>query len=52
MLFITVLNAPVIQAGEDFRQVIIAIMLGAVWFAAIAWVISRFVPAPEAPATA
>ena len=50
MLFITVLNAPVIQAGEDFRQVIVAIALGAVWFGAVAWVISRFVPAPAAPA--
>jgi len=51
MLFITVLNAPVIQAGEDFRQVIIAIALGAVWFGVVAWVISRFVPTPE-PAVA
>ena len=50
MLFITVLNAPVIQAGEYFRQVIVAIALGAVWFGAVAWVISRFVPAPAAPA--
>jgi hypothetical protein len=48
MLFITVLNAPVIQAGEDFRQVIVAIALGAVWFGIVAWVISRIVPAPAA----
>ena len=48
MLFITVLNAPVIQAGEDFRQVIVAIAMGAVWFGLVAWVISRFVPAPAA----
>ena len=46
MLFITVLNAPVIQKGEDFRQVILAVVLGALWFGAVAWVISRFVPAP------
>lgn len=46
MLFITVFNAPVIQAGEDFRQVIVAVVLGALWFAAVVWVISRFVPAP------
>lgn len=52
MLFITVLNAPVIQAGEDFRQVIVAIALGAVWFGVVAWVISRIVPAPEAAAAA
>ena len=51
MLFVTVFNAPVIQAGEDFRQVIIATALGAVWFGAVVWVVSRFVPAP-APATA
>ncbi len=50
MLFITVLNAPVIQAGENFRQVIVAIALGAVWFGMVAWVISRFVPAPAAAA--
>ncbi|WP_421852312.1 hypothetical protein [Novosphingobium sp.] len=53
MLFITVLNAPVIQAGENFRQVIVAVALGAVWFGLVAWVISRFVPAPAAkPAAA
>ena len=46
MLFITVFNAPVIQAGEDFRQVIVAVVLGALWFAAVVWVIRRFVPAP------
>lgn len=48
MLFITVLNAPVIQGGEDFRQVIVAIALGALWFGVVAWVIGRIVPAPEA----
>ncbi|MEI6642670.1 MAG: hypothetical protein WCL10_11585 [Novosphingobium sp.] len=48
MLFITVLNAPVIQKGEDFRQAILAVVLGALWFGAVAWAISRFVPAPSA----
>lgn len=48
MLFITVFNAPVIQAGEDFRQVILAVALGAVWFAAVVWIISRIVPTPPA----
>lgn len=48
MLFITVFNAPVIQAGENFRQVMVATVLGAVWFGLVAWVISRFVPAPAA----
>lgn len=52
MLFITVFNAPVIQAGEDFRQVILAVALGAVWFGAVAWVISRIVPAPAEAAPA
>lgn len=50
MLFITVLNAPVIQKGEDFRQVIVAITLGALWFGVVAWVISRIVPAPSTAA--
>lgn len=50
MLFITVLNAPVIQAGEDFRAVIVAIALGAVWFGLVAWVIGRIVPSPAAAA--
>lgn len=48
MLFITVFNAPVIQAGEDFRQVLLAVVLGALWFAAVVWLISKFVPAPSA----
>jgi hypothetical protein len=50
MLFITVLNAPLLQAGEDFRGVIVAIALGAVWFGAIAWGIGRIVPGPAASA--
>ncbi|MFM9936341.1 MAG: hypothetical protein ACKVOL_09085 [Novosphingobium sp.] len=48
MLFITVLNAPLLQAGEDFRGVIVAIALGAVWFGLIAWAIARFTPGPAA----
>ncbi len=51
MLFVTVFNAPVIQAGEDFRQVIVATTLGAVWFGAVVWVVSRLVPAPSTAAT-
>ena len=51
MLFITVLNAPLLQSGEDFRGVILAIALGALWFGVIAWAISRFVPGPAASAT-
>ena len=45
MLFITVLNAPLLQAGEDFRGVTVAIALGAVWFGAIAWGVGRIVAA-------
>jgi len=48
MLFITVFNAPVIQAGEDFRQVLVAVVLGALWFSAVVWGISRIVPTPAA----
>jgi hypothetical protein len=53
MLFITVLNAPLLQSGEDFRGAIVAIALSAVYFGVIAWVIGRLVPAPsQAPAQA
>jgi hypothetical protein len=50
MLFITVLNAPLLQAGEDFRMVIAGIALGAVWFGMIAWLIVRVVPGAAASA--
>ena len=46
MLFITVLNAPLLQASEDFRGVTLAIMLGAVWFGMVAWVVGKLVPTP------
>jgi len=46
MLFITVLNAPLLQAGEDFRAVTLAIVLGAMWFGAVAWVVGKLVPTP------
>ncbi len=46
MLFITVLNAPLLQAGEDFRAVTLAIVLGAVWFGSVAWVVGRLAPTP------
>lgn len=38
MLFLTVLNAPLIQQGESFDQVIAATALGIVWFGASAWI--------------
>jgi hypothetical protein len=50
MLFVTVLNAPVLQSHEDFRAVTVAIALGAIWFGAIVWTIGRIVPAPAASA--
>lgn len=50
MLFITVLNAPLLQAGEDFRAVTLAIVLGAVWFGAVAWVVGRLTPQQTASA--
>lgn len=34
MLYVTVFNAPILQGGEDFRQVILATVLGIVWFGA------------------
>ena len=50
MLFITVLNAPVVQHHEDFRAVFVAIVLSVIWFGAIAWAIGRLVAARTAPA--
>lgn len=51
MLFITVLNAPLLQSDEDFRGVTIAIACSAVWFGAIAWVIARLTAGKAASAT-
>ena len=52
MLFITVLNAPLLQAGEDFRGVAVAIALSAVWFGTIAWAVGRLTQGPAAAALA
>ncbi|MFX7655953.1 hypothetical protein ABTJ67_20730, partial [Acinetobacter baumannii] len=38
MLFLTVLNAPLIQKQESFGQVIAATALGIFWFGTSAWV--------------
>ena len=46
MLFVTVLNAPLLQSGEDFRGVTVAIALAAVWFGGIVWAVGRLVPGP------
>jgi hypothetical protein len=50
MLYVTVFNAPVIQQGEDFRRVMLATVLGMVWFGVTIGVLGRI--APEAPAPA
>lgn len=52
MLFVTVFNAPVIQKGEDFRQVIVATALGMVWFGVTIGLLSRLAPQPAPSAEA
>ncbi|WP_353226449.1 hypothetical protein [Novosphingobium sp.] len=53
MLYVTVFNAPVIQQGEDFRGVIIATVLGMVWFGVCIGGLSRLAPTPASdPASA
>lgn len=47
MLYITVFNAEVIQKGEDFRQVIVATVLGMIWFGATIGLLGRLVPQAE-----
>lgn len=41
MLFVTVLCAPLLQKGEDFTQVTEAILLGAVWFGGLVWIVGK-----------
>ncbi len=48
MLYVTVFNAEVIQKGEDFRQVIIATVLGMIWFGVTIGLLSRLAPQPAA----
>lgn len=53
MLYVTVFNAPALQKAEDFRQVIIATVLGLVWFGLTIGLLGRLVPqaaAEPAPA--
>jgi len=47
MLYVTVFNAPVIQQGEDFRQVILATVIGMVWFGVCIGGLSRLAPQAE-----
>jgi len=49
MLYVTVFNAPAIQKGEDFRQVIVATVLGLVWFGLCIGLLSRLAPQGQTP---
>lgn len=48
MLYITVFNAPALQKAEDFRQVIIATVLGLIWFGGCIGLLERFARRPAA----
>jgi hypothetical protein len=52
MLYITVFNAPVIQKSEDFRAVILATLLGLIWFGLCIGLLGRLAPQPAEPAPA
>jgi hypothetical protein len=53
MLYVTVFNAPALQKAEDFRQVIVATVLGLLWFGVTIGLLGRLAPQPAAePATA
>ena len=47
MLYVTVFNADVIQRHEDFRQVIIATVLGMIWFGLTIGLLGRLAPQPQ-----
>jgi len=52
MLYVTVFNAPVLQVHEDFRGVIVATVLGLVWFGVCIGLLARFAPQSRETATA
>ena len=55
MLYVTVFNAPALQKAEDFRQVIVATVLGLIWFGLTIGLLGRLAPqaaAESAPAQA
>lgn len=52
MLFLTVLNAPLIQQGEAFGQVLAATALGIVWFGASAWLVQQLIARRQGAAAA
>jgi hypothetical protein len=52
MLYVTVFCAPVIQKSEDFRAVILATLLGLIWFGLCIGLLGRLVPQPAEPVPA
>jgi len=48
MLYITVFNAPALQKAEDFRQVIVATVLGLIWFGGCIGLLERLAKRPAA----
>lgn len=52
MLFLTVTTAPLLQGGEDFPSVVMAVLVGCAYFGALAFAAARFAPKPAAPAVA
>jgi|GEM_PF-896360 hypothetical protein len=46
MLYITVFNAPALQKAEDFRQVIVATVLGLIWFGVCIGLLERLARQP------
>jgi len=48
MLYITVFNAPALQKVEDFRQVIVATVLGLVWFGVCIGLLEHLAKRPAA----
>lgn len=51
MLFLTVTTAPLLQAGENYRDVVLAVLLGAAYFGAIAFIGTRIMSARRPAAT-
>jgi hypothetical protein len=50
LLYVTVFNAGVIQKSEDFRQVIVATVLGMIWFGLTIGLLGRLVPSSPSSA--
>lgn len=54
MLFLTATTAPLLQSGENFRDVVLAVLLGAAYFGGVAFIGTRLIAGrrPAAPAAA